>query len=354
MNVFQFNNKDLWFPEILETLRKGGVIVFPSDTVYGLLCDTSNMDAVRNLLEFKERPPGKAISVFCGTKERIAEICEVSLESKQMLDTLLPGSYTIVLPSKHVLDKRLESETGTLGVRVPAFEVINELVNAFGKPLTATSANLSGDSPHYSVDSLMKTLSEKKKSLLAAVVDAGKLPRNKPSTVVDLTRESVTVLRVGDNLLKQKQVVLTKSEEDTKAVAVSLIEQHNNSEKPLVFILKGDLGTGKTVFTKGIAEHFGIQDVVSPTFVIYYEYKIPEGPFKMLYHFDLYNIMEEEEFKHLGIEDLMKPGSLFVFEWGEKLGALYDQFKEKAEIIFIELEHKAETERQLTIHMDKP
>ncbi len=354
MNVFQFNNKDQWFPEILETLRKGGVIVFPSDTVYGLLCDTSNMDAVRNLLEFKERPPGKAISVFCGTKQRIAEVCEVSSESKQMLDTLLPGLYTIVLPSKHVLDKRLESETGTLGVRIPAFEAVNELVNAFGKPLTATSANLSGDSPHYSVDSLMRTLSEKKKSLLAAVVDAGKLPRNKPSTVVDLTRDNVTVLRVGDTLLQQKQVVVTKSEEDTKAVAVNLISQHSNAGKPLVFILKGDLGTGKTIFTKGIAGHLGIEDVVSPTFVIYYEYEIPNSPFKMLYHFDLYNIMTEEEFKHVGIELLMKPGSLFVFEWGEKLGKLYDEFKEKAEVVYIELEHTAENERQLTIHMDQP
>ncbi len=352
MNIFQFNKRDQWFPQILETLRKGGVIVFPSDTVYGLLCDSSNKEAVRKLLEFKERPPGKAISVFCGTKERIAEVCEVSEEHARMLDELLPGPYTIALPSKHVLDNRLESEKGTLGVRIPDFEAVNELVNAYGKPLTATSANLSGDNPHYSLDSLLKTLSEKKKSLLAAVVDAGKLPRNKPSTVVDLTGEDITVLRVGDILLNEKQVVVTKSEEQTKAVAENLIKQHSAAEKPLIFILKGDLGSGKTVFTKGIAEHFGIQDVVSPTFVIYYEYDIKEGPFNHLYHFDLYNIMEEEEFNHLGIDDLMKSGNVIVFEWGEKLGKIYDQFKEKANIIYIELEHKAETERQLTIHMD--
>lgn len=337
---------------VLEVLNQGGLVIFPSDTVYGLLCDASNPKAVDKLLNFKERPPGKAISVFCDTLGMIGSICTISSSQKKMLNNLLPGAYTVVLHSKHTLVTKLESEKGTLGVRIPKYEPVNELVKRFGKPITATSANLSGKNPHYSLESLLNTLSGKKRELLDLVVDAGKLPHNKPSTVIDLTQEELTVLRVGDTLLKEKQSIITKSEEETRAVASQLISTNYSAEKPLVFILKGDLGSGKTVFTKGIAETYGIDDVVSPTFVIYYEYEIKNGPFKQLYHFDLYNITEEEEFNHLGIEKLLKPGNLFVFEWGEKLGNLYEVFKQQATIVFVELEHLSNSERKLTVRME--
>lgn len=337
--------------DILAILRSGEVIVFPSDTVYGLLADAQNPKAVEKLLQFKERPPGKAVSVFCSSIKMIEKVAELSTKNKQMLEKLLPGCFTIALPSKHILDTKLESEKETLGVRIPDYLPVINLVNAYGSPLTATSANLSGDAPHYSIESLFNTLSEKKKSLLGAVVDAGKLPRNKPSTVIDLSEKEVTVLRVGDTLLKEDQTVVTKSETETKTLAQHLVDNYQKSTKPVVFILKGDLGSGKTVFTKGIADHFAIEDVVSPTFVISYEYDISnDETFKKLIHFDLYNIQDEEEFKHLGIKKMLEQGNLLVFEWGEKLGPVFDSFKEKAEVVFIELEHRSATERQLVIH----
>lgn len=335
---------------IVDVLHKGELVIFPSDTVYGLLVDAKNPVAVDKLLQFKERPPGKPVSVFCSSLEMISSACEVSEKQLKMLNEVLPGKYTVVLPSKQFLVQKLESEKKTLGVRIPAYKPVVDLVAAFGNPITATSANLSGQNPHYSIESLLKSLPESKKNLIGAIVDAGKLPRNKPSTVIDLSAETVEVLRVGDTLLNESYSVISKSEPETRELAVHLIRQFEFTKKPVVFILKGDLGSGKTVFTKGLAEYFNVEDVVSPTYVIYYEYDLSGITFKKLYHFDLYNIQEQDEFNYLGIDKLLISGNVLVFEWGDKLGSLYESFKNDAEVVFIEMTHLDNTKRKLTIH----
>lgn len=335
----------------ISVLQAGGLVIFPSDTVYGLLVDASNPAAVAKLLAFKERPPGKAISVFVRDIEMIEEHCDLSETQKSMLQTILPGPYTIVVPSKHDLAPGLESESGTLGVRIPKFAPVQMLVEAFGSPITATSANLSGTSPHYSIDALLETLPEKKRVLVDLVVDAGKLPHNKPSTVVDLTTDRMTILRVGDLLMEQQQVVRSKSEEDTRNLGAALLNTFADTSKPAVILLKGDLGAGKTVFTKGLAASLGVEDVISPTFVIYYEYDVPQpSRFSRLYHFDLYNIQESEELDHLGINELMKPNTILVVEWGDKIGDWFDRIREQAHLMVVDIEHVSPTERTLTVH----
>ena len=136
--------------EALKVLKNGGLVIVPSDTVYGVAVDATNENAVKKLIEFKSRPPGKAISVFCGSIDRLMEYVDVSASQKNVIKELLPGSYTLVLASKHKVSSLLEAENGTLGVRVPQSDFVNELVNAFGRPITATSANRAGQSPHYS------------------------------------------------------------------------------------------------------------------------------------------------------------------------------------------------------------
>lgn len=342
----------------IKILKKQGLVVFPSDTVYGLLVDATDEKAVKKLIEFKNRPPGKAISVFVSNFSMIEDLVFLDERQRMILEKILPGPYTIVLKSKHKISTLLESEKKTLGIRFTNFRFINYLVDCFGKPITATSANLSNKSPHHSIKSLLKSLPKSKQKLIDLIVDGGYLPRNKPSTVVDLTEENVKILRKGDKDFNQVRKFISLSEEETKKIAKQIFKTIKNNEKnsdhyPLIFIIEGELGVGKTVFVKGIAEELGIKNIISPTYTIYYEYDIKISNIKYqiskLIHFDLYNIGDKEEFKYLSIEKLLRRGNILCFEWGEKTGEIYDLLKNKGKIIYIRMKYINEKKREIEV-----
>lgn len=340
--------------ELIRILIVGGLIVSPTDTVYGLLADATNEKAVRKLIEFKSRPVGKAISVFVSDFDMMKKYVYVTSKQESVLKELLPGPFTVVLPSKHKTSNLLESEKGTLGIRIPMNRFIGVLVQKFGKPLTATSANMTGRSPHYQIDTLLNEISKSKKSLIDLVIGDGKLPHNKPSTVIDFTTSTVKTLRQGDIVQTISQSFRSISAEQTKKIGQYVLKKYAKdiTNKPLIFIIQGELGVGKTVMVKGVAEILGMYNIVSPTFVVYYEYKIEtinELSLRYFYHFDLYNVQDSEEFKHLGIKELLKPHTLLCFEWGEKTGEIIDMLKSKAKVIYITMEYVNENERNIII-----
>lgn len=334
----------------IKVLRSKGLVIFPSDTVYGLLVDATNEQAVQKLLEFKNRPAGKPISVFI-TWKMLPQVVKVDDPILKRLHELLPGPYTIVFPSRHKTSVRLESEEKTLGVRIPDHNLIKRLMAQFDRPITATSANPSGRSPHYSISSLLNVLSKKKQGLIDLIVDVGTLPRNKPSTVVDMTKETVKILRKGDVLLPEKKIYISQSEIQTKKIAKGLTKKllTNDQDEPIALILKGDLGSGKTIFVKGIGEYFGVKNIISPTYVVMYEYPVAHGYLKKLIHFDLYTITSAQEYKYLGINNLLKKENLLCFEWGEKAGDILPLLRKVSRIITIQMEHINKSKRKITI-----
>lgn len=349
--------------ETLYVLSQGGLVIFPSDTVYGLLVDAANEKAVEKLIKFKNRPPGKPISVFVSDFKMMKKYVEVNNKQEELLKQLLPGPFTVILKSCHNegtnlgLSNKLLSERKTLGTRIPDYQSISELVSQLGRPITATSANLSGRSPHYSIKTLLSELPAGKKELIDLIIDAGKLPRNKPSTIIDLTTPEIRILRQGDVIFKNKQTFISKSPNQTKKIAqyiLNKITSHSgkNDEtltKPLVFILEGDLGVGKTIFVKGIGEYLGIKNIISPTYVIYYEYVLINQLINTLVHIDLYNIQEAEEFKYLHLEKYLKPENLLCIEWGEKAEEILDLLRQKGMIIFIKMIYINEITREIEI-----
>lgn len=349
-------NDDVIIKEALDVLRNGGLIVGPSDTVYGLYVDATNQKAVEKLISFKNRPWGKPISVFVADYPMMEKEVKIGKGQRPILDELLPGPFTVILNSRHLVSKLLESEKGTLGIRIPEYNLVRAIVSRFARPMTATSANLSGRPPHYSVDTLLKELPESKKGLIDLIIDAGKLPRNKPSTVVDLVSPQLKIVRSGDVVFKDSKTYISESPAQTKKIAQHVFKKLSalhKSKEPLIFIIQGDLGAGKTVFVKGIAENLGIEKIISPTYVIYYEYDVQNktSPLKKLIHLDLYAIQDSEEFKHLGIQDYLKKGVLFCFEWGEKAGEIMDQLKKKGKVVFVSLKYLDESKREIKINI---
>ncbi len=353
METFNLTNNN--FPEAIKktliVLSQGGLVIAPSDTVYGALVDAQNDKAVQKLIAFKNRPIGKSISVFMADFSMTKKYIEVTSDQEKMVTAMLPGSFTIVLPSKHHVSKLLESEKGTLGIRVPYYPFITSLVHLYKKPITATSANLAGRSPHYSIASLMANLPDAKKKLIDLVIDAGKLPRNKPSTVMDLSGDQIKILRKGDIMFIQEEKFTSHSPKQTKKFAQSIVKKYlaKKPDRPLIFLLQGELGVGKTIFVKGAAEIFNIKNIISPTFTVYYEYQITKHPWlQNFYHFDLYNIEEKNEFEHLGINLLLKKEHIFFIEWGEKTGEILEFLQKKAKLILIKLRYISDKERLIS------
>ncbi len=338
-------NRDEVVARTVDVLKWDGLVIAPSDTVYALIVKAASVNAVIKLLKFKNRPVGKPVSVFVADLKMMEENAELNANQSKIIRELLPGPFTIILKSKHKVLPLLESEKGTLGVRIPGYSFINKLVMAFADPLTATSANISSRPPHYRISTLLNELPGSKKKLIDLIVDAGQLPHNKPSTVVDLTGSDLKIVRQGDIPFIDTKTYMSESASQTKKIGRFILEKYRelSAQKPLVFILEGELGVGKTVFIKGMGEAMGIDNIISPSYVIYYEY----GNF---YHFDLYNMQEYGEFGPLGIDKLLKPGNILTFEWGEKSGDIIGKLKEKGEVIYIKMKYINEKEREIIVN----
>lgn len=321
MRVFSVKDVHENITAITQILASGGVLVCPSDTTYGLLVDATNEKAVEKLVKLKSRPRGKPISIFVDGWDMMEKYVDVSNLTPEVR-SLLPGSYTIVLPSSHTTSSLLGAEDGTMGVRYIDHPVIAEIVQAFGKPLTATSANVSGGGLCYSPDAFLNQLSEVKRGLVDALVDAGELPHNPPSTVIHLGGHTPMVLRANDQNYVHHETYVVKNEEETAMLAQKVFElvQDFVSVKPIVILLDGELGSGKTTWTKYFAEHFGVSGIVSPTYTYECEYEThgPEGITRFK-HYDLYNITNPEDVAYLEIEKHCTTNTISCIEWSGQL-----------------------------------
>jgi L-threonylcarbamoyladenylate synthase len=169
----------------------GGIVAYPTDTVYGLGCDPRDAAAVDRLFIIKERER-KPVSVLCSDRAKAAELVEFGTIAQRLASRYWPGALTIVLPLKADLPVKLHQNTGWLGVRVPDHRWCLSLIRRSGGFLTGTSANLSGAAPSRSAEDVVKQLGER----VDLIIDGGKLSGTE-STVVRVAAESVEVLRRG-------------------------------------------------------------------------------------------------------------------------------------------------------------
>ncbi len=211
------------------------------------------------------------------------------------------------------------------------------MVDTLKSPVTATSANGSGEKRPYTIQDIFDGLSEKQKSLIDLIIDAGELPHRPPSTVIDTTLSTPVVFRQGDIEIGQHQSTTTltsHSETETKQIAQRLLLKHWNDVKEtgLVIGLNGSLGMGKTIFVKGVAEFLFIpQTITSPTYTYVQEYEFDRHQVTgKLAHFDVWKIAEPSELDRLGLHDFLRPNTVTIIEWVSMVGEyLQNVFREK-------------------------
>lgn len=176
--------------EVIEVLRRGGLVIYPTDTVYGLGADAENENAVRKVYEVKGRPEEKRLTIAVSDTKMLEEYALLDDITRELLRKFLPGKVTFVLKkTARVLDL---VNPEAIGVRIPNLPIILEIIREFGRAITATSANLSGRPPKLDPDDVVREI---RADLL---LDHGVLPRSRPSTVVDLTRGEPILIREGD------------------------------------------------------------------------------------------------------------------------------------------------------------
>jgi L-threonylcarbamoyladenylate synthase len=184
-----------------EILKRGGMIVYPTETAYGLGVDATNEPAVTKVFNLKKRMPAKAFHVIVSDTAMAKNYVDWTPLAEELAKKYLPGPLTLVLKKKPFVSDILTGGLPTLGIRMPDYNFCLDLAKAFGKPYTATSANISNEATCYSVNQVMLQFGDEI-TAVDLVVDGGLLPGVLPSTVVDATGDAPKVLRPGPLILK--------------------------------------------------------------------------------------------------------------------------------------------------------
>jgi len=354
--------RDQVIAETIAILRAGGLVIFPTETTYGAGVDALNQTAVDKLLAYKARREGKPLSIAVTDPAMAAQYVEVNDSARKLYERFLPGPVTVVSKSVGTVAQGVASEFGTLGVRIPDYPLVVEIVKAYGRPMTATSANASDAKRPYTVTDIFDGLSEKQKSLIDLVLDAGQLPPNPPSTVIDTTLSTPVVFRQGETNIAEAATeatqLVSQSEMETKQIAGKLLLKHWNEIKAhgLVIGLDGSLGMGKTIFAKGAAEFLGITETVtSPTYTYLEEYEfLRHGVAGKFFHLDLWKIETEAEFNALAVDTLLTPRSVVIIEWFSQVESwlmpiIKAQGLPRLKVVFSEGDALQKDQRRLTI-----
>lgn len=175
-------------------LRAGGVVAFPTETYYGLAVDPFNQAALSRLFALKGRAVDKPVLLIIDNPSQLfGLVAEVPSPFSILMEKFWPGPLTLVFPAVASLPEMLTGYLGTIGVRVSSHPVARQLVRAFGRPITATSANLSGHPAAVTASGVREQLGAE----VNAVIDGGDTPGGQGSTVVGYQEGKVCLLRAG-------------------------------------------------------------------------------------------------------------------------------------------------------------
>jgi len=177
---------------VAECLRQGGVIIYPTDTTYGIGCDIFNRKGVKKIFQIKQRDARKPFSFICSDMAEVSNYAQVSNFAFKIMKRHLPGPYTFVLEATKIVPDSLSTKQKTVGVRIPANPICQAIVRELGHPLVTTSANISGEHPPQ--DPVL--INEKMGRMVDLVIDGG-IAMSEASTVISLLDDEIEIIRQG-------------------------------------------------------------------------------------------------------------------------------------------------------------
>ena len=185
--------------EAIKTLKTGDLVIFPTETVYGIGCDIFNKRAVAKIYRLKKRARNKPLAVLVADQKQVSLLAKgISKTAHKLMRKYFPGPLTIVLRKKKSVPAIVTAGGKTIAVRCPDHPLTLKLLKQFG-PIVGTSANLSGGKDPKTVREISRSLKNK----VDCVLDGGKAKHGIPSTVVDATSKTLKILRLGPVHIKK-------------------------------------------------------------------------------------------------------------------------------------------------------
>jgi tRNA threonylcarbamoyl adenosine modification protein (Sua5/YciO/YrdC/YwlC family) len=196
IKLYEENPSQKEILKIVEVLRRGGVIIYPTDTVYGMGCDITCQKAIERIARLKQIKPEKAnFSFICYDLSHLSDYCKpISNHVFRMMKKNLPGPFTFILDANGNTPRLLKSNKKSVGIRVPDNNIIREIVRELGNPVLSTSVHDDDEIVEYTTDP--ELIYEKYSDFAEIVIDGG-YGGNIPSTVVDCTGGEIEILREG-------------------------------------------------------------------------------------------------------------------------------------------------------------
>lgn len=182
---------------VMTVLHRGGSIAYPTDTVYGLGCDSFNSIAIQKIIRLKQRRKNKPFSIMCSDLRHISDYAIVPTYAFRLMKRALPGPYTFILKATRHAPYEVLSRQKTIGIRVPDHPFCLALVRALGHPIVTTSLNSTGETPITDPADLPTEFARG----IDLIIDAGPL-WGEPSTVIDVSGDAPVVIRVGSGSLE--------------------------------------------------------------------------------------------------------------------------------------------------------
>jgi len=176
----------------VEALRAGLPVACPTDTLYGLAADPRSNTAMQRLFELKGRDAARAVALMAASHGQVEQAVVLSETARRLASEFWPGPLTLILPAAAALSAAVRNDADRVGIRIPDHPVARALAEAFGHPLTATSANMSGQPPTTDPDEVASRL-----PAIAVLIDGGESPGGPPSTVVEVEGDGLRLVREG-------------------------------------------------------------------------------------------------------------------------------------------------------------
>lgn len=199
IKIYEQNINPRQIQKAVDVLKKGGLIIYPTDTVYGLGCDITNKSAMQKIAQIKGVKLDKAnFSFVCKDLSNLSDyVKQIDTATFKLLKRALPGAYTFILPGSKTLPNAFKNKK-TVGIRVPDNSIAIELVSLLGNPIVSTSIHDEDEVLEYTTDP--ELIYEKWQSKVDLVIDGG-YGDNHASTVIDLTGETPEIIREGKGSL---------------------------------------------------------------------------------------------------------------------------------------------------------
>jgi len=198
LKIYENNPSEKGIAKAVEVLKSGGVVIYPTDTVYAIGCDIFQQKAVERICKFKNIDIKKShLALICSDLSNISAYAKVSNNVFKLLKRNLPGAFTFILNGSSNLPKILKNRN-TIGIRIPENNIITQIVKELGNPIFTTSVKMADEISEYETDP--ELLIEKYENSVDLIIDGG-YGDNTPSTIVDCTEDEPVIIRQGKGIL---------------------------------------------------------------------------------------------------------------------------------------------------------